>query len=223
MQKAPISNPRTPKPSVAYSHGAVPSKETGAASAVPLNLGPKSATGTRASGAVPIGLGPILATGTRANCAVPPSRGLTSATGGGVANAAPLDHGMGACASSAAPPRHASRNNKDAATARHPLTRKCSPSSRSDQVATVGLRCGKAISKTPPPDHVVEVGLRCRKANTTTPSCLARLDPVFPRDSSGRSIFFPIKEESSRLATSFPSSKRANGKEPPRVLSLIHI
>ena len=40
---------------------------------------------------------------------------------------------------------------------------------------------------------------------------------MFTRDSSGRSILFPIKEESSRLATSFPYSKRANGKEPPRV------
>ena len=59
--------------------------------------------------------------------------------------------------------------------------------------------------------------MRCGKANTTTPSCLARLDPVFPRDSSGRSILFPIKEELSSLATSFPSSKRANGNEPPRV------
>ena len=43
------------------------------------------------------------------------------------------------------------------------------------------------------------------------------LDPVFPRDRRGRSILFPIKEESSRLATSFPVSKRANGKEPLRV------
>ena len=40
---------------------------------------------------------------------------------------------------------------------------------------------------------------------------------MFPRDSSGRSIFFPIKEESSRLATSFPFSKRGNGKDHSRV------
>ena len=44
-----------------------------------------------------------------------------------------------------------------------------------------------------------------------------RLDPVFTHDSSGRSILFPIKEESSRLATSFPFSKRTNGQEPSRV------
>ena len=42
-------------------------------------------------------------------------------------------------------------------------------------------------------------------------------DPAFPRDSSGRSIIFPIKEESSRLATSSPFSKRPDGKEPSRV------
>ena len=190
MHKAPISNPRAPKPSVAYSHGAVPSKGTDAASAVPLNLSPKSTTGTRASGAVPIGDGPSSATGTRANSAVPLSRGINSAMGGRVSNAAPLNHGKGACASGAAPPGHASRNNTDAATARRSLARKCSPSPRSDRVATVGLRCGKASSKTPPSGHEVAVGLRCGKANTT-PSCLARLNPVFPRDSSGRSILFP--------------------------------
>ena len=43
------------------------------------------------------------------------------------------------------------------------------------------------------------------------------LDPVFPRDSSERSILFLIMEESSRLATSFLFSKRANGQDPFRV------
>ena len=42
-------------------------------------------------------------------------------------------------------------------------------------------------------------------------------DPAFPRDSSERSIIFPIKEESSRLATSSPFSKRPSGQEPSRV------
>ena len=37
---------------------------------------------------------------------------------------------------------------------------------------------------------------------------------MFPRDSSGRSSLFPIKEES---VTSSPFSKRPNGKEPSRV------
>ena len=55
------------------------------------------------------------------------------------------------------------------------------------------------------------------KHRDKTPRSLARLDPVFPRDSRGRSILFPIKEESSRLATSSPFSKRPNGKEPSRV------
>ena len=39
---------------------------------------------------------------------------------------------------------------------------------------------------------------------------------MFSRDSSGRSILSLIKEESSRLASLSPLSKRANGKEPYR-------
>ena len=100
---------------------------------------------------------------------------------------------------------------------RRPPKGTCSPSPLSDHVVGVGLRCGKANSKPFLPSHEVAVGLRCEKANTKTPRSLARLDPVFPRDSSGRSILFPIKEESSRLATSFPFFKRANAKEPLRV------
>ena len=46
------------------------------------------------------------------------------------------------------------------------------------------------------------------------------LHPVFPFDSSGRSILFPIKEEPTSSATSSLSSKRANGNEPPRVRNL---
>ena len=82
----------------------------------------------------------------------------------------------------------------------------------SDLVVVVGLRCGKANSKTLPPAHEVVVGLRCGKVNTKTPRSFARLDPVFPRDSIGRSILFPLKEESTILATSSPFSKRPNGK-----------
>ena len=40
---------------------------------------------------------------------------------------------------------------------------------------------------------------------------------MFPRDSSGRSIIFPVKEESQRVATSCPFSMRANSKEPSRL------
>ena len=65
------------------------------------------------------------------------------------------------------------------------------------------------------------VGLRCGKANTKTPRSFARLGSVFVRDSSGRSVlYFPMKEDSTRLATSFPFSKRPNGKKPPRVKPL---
>ena len=81
-------------------------------------------------------------------------------------------------------------------TARRPPKRTCSPAL--------------------PSDHVVAVGLRCGKANTNTPIYFARLDPVFPRDSSGRSIIFPIKKESTRLATSSPFPKISNGKGPSR-------
>ena len=40
---------------------------------------------------------------------------------------------------------------------------------------------------------------------------------MFPGDSSGRSIPFPIKEESTRLSTSSPFSKGSIRKEPSRV------
>ena len=143
-QIASVSSPRTPTPSVAYSHGTVPAKGTCVANAVPLNPGPISTKGTRASCTVPIGHGQSSATGTRANSGVPLSRGIHSATGGHVSNAAPLNHGRGACASGAAPPSHASHSNEDAATARGPPSRTFSPSPRSDQVVAVGLRCGKA-------------------------------------------------------------------------------
>ena len=61
------------------------------------------------------------------------------------------------------------------------------------------------------------VGLRSGKAKTKTPRSFVRLDQVFPRDSSERSVPFPTKEESTRLATSSPFSKRPNRKEPFRV------
>ena len=47
-----------------------------------------------------------------------------------------------------------------------------------------------------------------------------RFDPVSSRDSSGRSILFPIKEEPTSSATSSLSSKRANGNETPRARNL---
>ena len=172
-------------------------KGTSVDSTVPIYPGTISTKETRASCAVPIGHGPSSARGTHAHNAVLLSRRKHLATGVRVSNAAPLNHGTGACASRAAPPSHASRSNEAAATARRPPKRTCSLSPLSDQLVAVGLRCGKG--------------------KTETPRSLARFDPVFPRYSIGLSIFFPIKEESSRLATSFPFSKRANGKESPRV------
>ena len=49
-------------------------------------------------------------------------------------------------------------------------------------------------------DHEVAVGLRCGKVNTKTPKYIARLDPAFARGSSGLSVLFSIKEESTKLA-----------------------
>ena len=101
--------------------------------------------------------------------------------------------------------------------ARRSTKRTCSPPSLPDHMLAVGLRCGKANSKALLPDHRMAVGLRCGKANTKTPRSLSTLDPLFSRDSSGRSILFPTKEESTRVATSSPFSKRPNGKELSRV------
>ena len=71
--------------------------------------------------------------------------------------------------------------------------------------------------------HEVAVDLRCEKANNETPRSFARLDSVLVCDESGRSVFFSIKKESTRLATSFPFSKGHNGKEPPRVKPLLQL
>ena len=141
-------------------------KGTCVTNAVPLHPRPISTKGTRASCAVPIGHGPSSAKGTRAHSAVPLSRGINSATRVRVSNTAPLNHGKGAGASRATPPSHASRSSEAAVTARRPPKRTCSPSPLSDQVVAVGLRCGKANSKTLLPGHEMAVGLRCGKANT---------------------------------------------------------
>ena len=114
-------------------------------------------------------------------------------------NAAPLNHDTGACTSHARP-RHASRSKKAAATTRHPHTRARSSPLLPDREAAVDLRCGKA--------------------NPYTPRSFTRFNPVSPRDSSGCSILFPIKEEPTSLATSSLFSKRANGNEPPRARDL---
>ena len=90
-----------------------------------------------------------------------------------------------------------------------------------DQAVAVCLRCGTVDPRNTLSDHEVAVDLRFGNANTRTPRSFARLDPVFARDNSGRSVLFSIKEESTRLATSSPFSKRHNGEEPPRVKILL--
>ena len=106
-------------------------------------------------------------------------------------------------------------------TARRLFTRRCSSPPLPDQAVAVCLRCGTVDPRNTFSDHEVAVDLRCGKANAKTPRSFVRLDPVFVRDNSGRSVLFSIKEESKRLATSSPFSKRHNGRELSRVKILL--
>ena len=157
-----------------------------------------STKGVRAHSDAPLDHGPSSATGTHAPSAVTPCRGSNSTMRARAPNAAPLNYDTGACTSHA-PPKHASRSKKAAVTTRRPHT-----------------RAGSSFL----PDREAAVGLRCGKANPNTPKYFTRFNPVFPRDRSGRSILFPIKEEPTSLATSSLSSKRANGNEHPRARNL---
>ena len=159
----------------------------------------------------------VLARGTRAFSAVLLSPGINSAMGARASSAASLNYGKGVCASRAASPSYAPRSNKTAAPSCRSTQRECSLPPLPDHVVAGGLRCGKANTKTPLPDHVVAVTSKVWDRQYQTPRSFARLDSVFPRDSSGRSILLPIKEESTRLATSSPFSMRRNGKDPSRV------
>ena len=121
----------------------------------------------------------------------------------------------------ALPPRHASRNNIAAVTARRLFTRMCSCPPLPDQAVAVGLRFGTVDPQNTFSDREVAVGLSYGKANTKTPRPFARLDPVFAHDNSGRSVLCAIKEESTRLLISSPFSKRPNKKGPPRERPLL--
>ena len=195
-----VKSSRASTPSADDLHGVVPAVGASAPSVPPPSQVTYSTKGVRAHSAAPLDHGPSSATGTRAPSAVPPCRGSNSAMGARAPNAAPLDHYTGVCTSHA-PPRHASRSKKAAATTHRPHTRLGSSPLLPDRQAAVGSRCGKA--------------------NPNTPRFLARFDPVFPRDRSGRSILFPIKEEPTNLATSSPSSKRAHGNKPTRARNLL--
>ena len=72
-------------------------------------------------------------------------------------------------------------------------------------------------------DHEVAYNLRCGETNTKPPRSFARLDQVFARDNSGRSLLFSIKEVSTRLAISSSFSKRRIGKESPRVKPVLPV
>ena len=199
-QVPPVESPRAPTPSAIVLHGVAMAVGTSASSVPPpsqVNCSPK---GVRAHSAAPLGHGPSSVTRTRASSVVSPCRGSNSAMGARARNAAPFNNGTGACDSHASP-RHASLRKKAAVTSRRSHT--------------------QAGSSPLLPDHKEAVGLRFEKVNPNTPRCFARLDPVFLRDSSGRSILFPIKEESTSLATSPFSSKRTNGNDPHRARNML--
>ena len=155
-----------------------------------------STEGVRAHGDAPLDHGPSPATETRdPNSAVTPCRGSNPAMGARAPTAAPLNHYTGPCTSHA-PPRHTSRNKNAAATTRRLLTRAGSSPFLPVRKAAVDLRCGKG--------------------NLITAIFFSRCDPVSPRESSGRSILSPIEEKPTSLAISSPTSKSANGNDPPR-------
>ena len=92
------------------------------------------------------------------------------------------------------------------------------PQPRSKKIAAPARRSTqRACSPLPFHDHVVAVGLRCGKANTKKPRSFSWLDLAFLRDCSARYIRLPIKEESTKLATSFLFSKRKNEEGPSLV------
>ena len=195
-------SPRALTPPADDLHGVVPAVGISASSMPPPSQVIFTTKGVRAHNDAPLDHGPSSALGTRTPSAVTPCRGSTSTMEARAANAAPLNHGTGACTSHA-PPRHASRSKKAAATTRRPHTRAgSSPLLRGREAA---------------------VGLRCWKANPNTPRSFTRFDPVSPRDRIGRSIIFLIKEEPTSLATSSLYSKRANGNEPPRARNIFPI
>ena len=217
-QIASVRSPRAPTPPVDDSHGVVPAARTSASSVDPPSQVNFSTTRTRAPCAVALGHGLTSATGIRDFSAVPLSHDLNSAMEVRAPNAAPTNHGWGSCALCASP-RHASGSNKAVVTARRLFRRTCSFPLLPNHVMAVGLRC--ADLKTLFPDHEVAVGLRWGKANNKSRRYFARLDSVFVRDSSGRSILFSIKEESTRIATPSPFSKTSDGQESYRVEILL--
>ena len=198
----------------------VPAAGTSASSAVPLSQVLFSTITTYAPSAVSLGHGLSSATGTRASSAVPLCRGINSEMGILAPTAAPINHGAGAC-TLRAPPRHASRSNAAAVTARRHFGQTSSCPPLPDHAVAVGLRFGTVDPQKLFPDHEVAVVLTCEKSNTQTPRSFARLNPVFARNSSERSKLFSIKDESTRIPTSSTFSTMPNEKEPSRVECLV--
>ena len=201
-QIAYVKSPRAPTPSADDSHGVVPPAGTSASSVAPPQPGifffllffffdGKNARFQRRSPRPWSELGD----GNRASSAISLSRGINSAMGVCAPNAAPINHGTGACALRAPPQACVTQQYSCGDDASPFFARTCSPPPLPDQAVTVGLRCGTVDPQT---DHEVAVDLRCGEANTKTPRSFARLDPVFARDNSGRSVLLSIKEKSTR-------------------------
>ena len=124
----------------------------------------------------------------RASRAVYLRRGINSAMGHALQTPPPstMAREPALCAH---PPRHASRHNTGAVTARRLFLRTCSSAPLPDQAVAVSLRCWtvdhQRLSLTKRWPSVLIYG----KANTETLGFFSRLDPVFARDNSGRCRF----------------------------------
>ena len=136
-QIASVKSPRAPTPPIDDSHGVVPAAGTSTSSVIPLSQVNISTTRTRAPSAVSLchDLRPSM--GTRASSAVPLSC-INSAMGVQALNAAPVNNGTGACALRA-PPRHASRSNIAAVTARRLVRLNCLYPPLPDRAVAVGF------------------------------------------------------------------------------------
>ena len=204
------------------------------ASTAPLPAGFSRSTSSRIPGRHSDTVAPASTSSPRAlSLPVTMFEGATPAMGTCTSSAALLSHGMGACASSASllryvimqaiearasgvaprslgtgprsssavPPSHAPRSSQTAAPSRRSFQRRC--------------------PTLPPPGHAVAVGWRCGKAENETPRPRVWLDSSFSRKSGGSSTVFPVKEESTRLATSSPFPSRPTGRKTSPVGTLL--
>ena len=106
-------------------------------------------------------------------------------------NAAPINHGTGGC-NLRVPPQARVAQQYSCGDGPSPFSRTCSSPPLTDQAVAGRFEVCDGRPSNTFSDQAVSVGLRCGKANARTPRYFARLDPVFARDSSERSVFFSI-------------------------------